>query len=83
MRAYGFTDPVNAHEEDHLIPLALGGAPRDPANLWPEPGATPNEKDRVENVAHDAVCAGTLTLPDAQRRIAGDWYQFGKDLGVI
>ena len=27
-------DPA-AYEEDHLMPLALGGAPRDPANLKP------------------------------------------------
>jgi len=24
------------HEEDHLVPLEVGGAPRDPLNLWPE-----------------------------------------------
>ena len=83
MREYGFTDPVSAHEEDHLIPLELGGAPRDPLNLWPAPGASPNEKDRVENAAHAAVCAGRVELGDAQQRIATDWYGFGKTLGVI
>jgi hypothetical protein len=25
------------YEEDHLIPLELGGSPTDPRNLWPEP----------------------------------------------
>jgi hypothetical protein len=25
------------YEEDHLIPLSLGGAPFDARNLWPEP----------------------------------------------
>jgi hypothetical protein len=24
-------------EEDHFIPLAVGGSPRSPKNLWPEP----------------------------------------------
>ena len=35
---YGYADTSTAdYEEDHLIPLELGGAPRDPNNLWPEP----------------------------------------------
>jgi hypothetical protein len=33
--------------------------------------------------AHDAVCSGKIALPDAQHRIATDWYQLGKDLNVI
>jgi hypothetical protein len=33
MKAYGFTDRISAHEEDHLISLELGGDPRDPKNL--------------------------------------------------
>ncbi|HZS20994.1 MAG TPA: hypothetical protein VFA63_08395 [Pseudonocardiaceae bacterium] len=83
MRAYGDTGSPAHFEEDHLIPLALGGAPRDPQNLWPEPHPSPNEKDTVEGAAHDAVCLGKITLPDAQHRIATDWYQLGKDLNVI
>jgi len=83
MRAYGDTGSPAHFEEDHLIPLELGGAPRDPQNLWPEPHPSPNEKDTVESAAHDAVCSGTIALPDAQHRIASDWYQLGKDLHVI
>jgi hypothetical protein len=83
MRAYGDLGSPANFEEDHLIPLALGGAPRDPLNLWPEPHPSPNEKDTVEGAAHDAVCSGTITLPDAQQRIATDWYQLGKNLNVI
>lgn len=83
MAAYGFTDRVSAHEEDHLIPLELGGAPRDPMNLWPEPHASLNEKDTVENAAHDAVCAHRVSLTDAQHKISTDWYSFGRDLNVI
>jgi hypothetical protein len=83
MRAYGDTGSPATFEEDHLIPLALGGAPRDPQNLWPQPHASPNEKDTVEGAAHDAVCLGKITLPDAQHRIATDWYQLGKDLRVL
>lgn len=83
MRAYGDAGSPANFEEDHLIPLALGGAPRDPKNLWPEPHPSPNEKDTVEATAHDAVCLKKITLPDAQHRIATNWYQLGKDLKVI
>jgi hypothetical protein len=35
---YGYTDREPKHyQEDHLVPLELGGAPRDPRNLWPQP----------------------------------------------
>lgn len=73
MQAYGFTDKLRSHEEVHLISLELGGSPSDPKNLWPEPGASPNPKDKVENFLHDAVCAGRISLNDAQHRIAADW----------
>ena len=79
MRAYGDTGPAHpAHpphdfEYDHLISLELGGAPNDLKNLWPEPGASPNPKDRLENRLHMLVCDGTLTLSAAQRQIATDW----------
>jgi hypothetical protein len=74
IRQYGFTDTNPAsYEEDHLLPLELGGAPRDPRNLWPEayPGA--HDKDRAENSLHRQVCAGTVTLAHAQRQILTDW----------
>jgi hypothetical protein len=73
MAQYGFTDAPRLHEEDHLISLELGGAPSDPKNLWPEPGASPNPKDKVENFLHDAVCAGRVPLVEAQQRIATNW----------
>ena len=70
---YGFTNSLMTHEEDHLISLELGGAAADPTNLWPEPGASPNPKDKVENFMHAAVCAGRISLSEAQKRIATDW----------
>jgi hypothetical protein len=73
MQAYGFTDSIRAHEEDHLISLELGGAPSDAKNLWPEPHASPNPKDKVENFLHAAVCGGRITLTEAQHRIATNW----------
>lgn len=71
-----------ATEEDHLISLELGGAPSAEGNLWPEPHASFNEKDKVEGAAHAAVCAGRLTLPQAQQGIATNWVELGKRLGV-
>jgi hypothetical protein len=74
---YGYADVTPAdYEEDHLIPLELGGAPADPRNLWPEPRSgdyTASEKDRVENALHAKVCAGLATLAAAQASIARDW----------
>ncbi|MFF9483159.1 hypothetical protein [Streptomyces sp. NPDC014733] len=74
---YGYTDTSTAdYEEDHLIPLELGGAPRDPKNLWPEPryGTQPAaSKDSVENKLKTAVCNGTVKLDAARTAIATDW----------
>lgn len=73
MAEYGFTDSISQHEEDHLISLEIGGSPSDPHNLWPEPGNSPNPKDKVEDFLHTAVCSGRISLSDAQKRIATDW----------
>lgn len=63
-------------ELDHLVSLELGGAPDDPRNLWVEPGGIPNPKDRVENWLKRQVCAGRMTLAEAQAGIADDWTQY-------
>jgi hypothetical protein len=81
LREYGYanTNPRD-YEEDHLIPLELGGNPTDPKNLWPEPydASIPDggahAKDRVESYLHRQVCTGDLNLAEAQREIASDWY---------
>ena len=70
------TNPKD-YEEDHFIPLELGGNPTDPKNLWPEayepkPGA--REKDRVENWLHKEICNNDITLDRAQKIIVEDWY---------
>jgi hypothetical protein len=62
-------------EVDHLISLELGGAD-DPRNLWPqpyEPRPGAHEKDLVEDYLHRQVCAGAMSLADAQHQIATDW----------
>jgi hypothetical protein len=73
MAAYGDPGPISAYEYDHLVPLELGGALNDPRNLWPEPGASPNRKDAVEDALRAEVCDGRMPLARAQRAIASDW----------
>ena len=62
---------ASAYEEDHLISLQLGGDPKNPKNLWPEPysGIGARKKDVVETALKRLVCAGTLKLSDAQKAI--------------
>ncbi len=79
---YGYSDSrLRDYEEDHFIPLELGGNPTDPKNLWPEPFETSiadggaHTKDKVENYLHAEVCSGSLTLDQARREIAEDWYR--------
>jgi hypothetical protein len=75
---YGYADTRLAdYEEDHLIPLELGGDGYARGNLWPEPyaGATGARiKDKVENALHRLVCTGQIALRTAQRAIATNWY---------
>ena len=68
MRAYGESGPPSAFQEDHLISLELGGHPTDPRNLWPEPYPRAATVDTIENELNAAVCAGSLTLAQAQER---------------
>jgi hypothetical protein len=80
MRAYGMTNLTPRDvEEDHQIPLELGGHPTDPKNLWPEPrrsvGGQAETKDELENRLHALVCAGRMTLIEAQQCIAVDWVE--------
>jgi hypothetical protein len=65
-------------ELDHRIPLALGGAPSDPRNLELQPWDEAGEKDRIETCLSRAVCAGTITLDEARRRIWADWRTVGR-----
>ncbi len=61
--------PLSTVELDHLIPLELGGAPQDVANLWVEPwngNANAHMKDAVETYLNREVCRGAMPLADAQ-----------------
>jgi hypothetical protein len=73
LAAYGDAGSAHEYEYDHLVPLELGGAPNDPRNLWPEPGATANPKDQLEHRLHAMVCDRDTTLARAQAEIAHDW----------
>jgi hypothetical protein len=68
LRQYGLRGPPSAFQEDHLISLELGGSPADPRNLWPEPYPRASAVDQIENDLNHRVCAGSLTLAEAQRR---------------
>jgi hypothetical protein len=72
----GWCNTEQGCEVDHLISLELGGS-NDPKNLWPQPyQGTPwnaHAKDALENKLHALVCAGRMTLPQAQMEISGDW----------
>ena len=71
---YGYTDTnPSDYEEDHFIPLELGGNPTDPRNLWPESPPNPNPKDSVETKLKRLVCANKITLEDARRLIRTNW----------
>lgn len=74
--AYGITQRrAKQYEIDHLINLSIGGS-NDLSNLWPQaarplPGFP--QKDRSESYLHDQVCAGKMSLPEAQMEIATNW----------
>jgi hypothetical protein len=77
LASYGLpnADPAG-YELDHLISLELGGAPADPANLWPEPYAGAGgarKKDVAENATRRMACADPAKLAALQTAIARDW----------
>lgn len=79
LRAYGYADQKIWHyEEDHLVPLSIGGSPTSPRNLWPEPhdvqgGWGSYAKDRLEYFMWRAVCDGRIPLRTAQGIFMHDW----------
>jgi hypothetical protein len=66
-----------SYELDHIIPLALGGHPRNLNNLMLQPwdghdGA--KLKDRLEVKLQCLVCSGDVPLDVAQEAIWSDWH---------
>lgn len=60
---------LSKYEEDHLMPLSLGGAPRDPKNLRPILWSRAKLDDVWEARLHRELCAGKVTLSLAQAQI--------------
>jgi hypothetical protein len=58
---------VSDYQLDHLLSLELGGAPYATGNLWMQDAAQGHVDDGMENRLHRDVCAGKLTLVQAQR----------------
>ena len=64
---------AGSYEEDHRIPLELGGAPSDPTNLSPEAHPGSSVKDQDENAFKASVCGGHMSLIDAQNSFISKW----------
>jgi hypothetical protein len=70
-RWYGIPYADHArYEVDHLEPRFACGKD-DVRNLWPEPGASPNVKDRDESRWYVALRAGRKTVKQVQRHFLG------------
>lgn len=84
-RAYGLNSPRagwcadgDGCEIDHLIPLTVGGGnpPGSIRNLWPQRSTGPfgfHVKDRCEAAVGRAICAGKISVEDAQDIFRNDW----------
>jgi len=72
MDAEGLPGPVSAYEEDHRVPLELGGSPANTLNLSPEPHPASYSKDTAENAARSQVCGGA-DLRAAQAAFVTRW----------
>ena len=71
--AEGLPGGLSDYEEDHRMPLELGGSPADPHNLSPESPPSPNPKDSDETSLNSQVCDGHLTLAQAQQQMVAKW----------
>ncbi len=66
-------------QEDHLIPLVIGGSPSDVRNLWPqrrEGDRGAGFKDRCEVAAGKALCRGRISLSEAQQGFSANWIEW-------
>ncbi len=71
--AQGLPGAPTDYELDHLIPIGLGGHPRSLKNLWLQTWPEAATKDRDELRLHRDVCAGRMTLEQAQQEILAEW----------
>lgn len=78
MKEYGVKGNPSKYEYDHLISIALGGAPRDTSNIWPQKSfSEPNsiQKDNLEKFLYHQVCNHKMNLTDAQDALQYNWYK--------
>ena len=68
MVLYEETGSPSEYEEDHFIPLELGGAPRNPKNLWPEPHSQSKLSDPLETSSSGKSAKASMTLEEGARR---------------
>jgi hypothetical protein len=57
------------YEDDHIIPLELGGAPSAQVNLRFVPLPRARRDDVLENQLRRQVCAHTITLAEGQKEM--------------
>ena len=69
MVRYEETGSPSEYEEDHFIPLELGGATKNPKNLWPEPRSQSRLSDPLETRLKRKVCKGLMKLAKARATI--------------
>lgn len=68
------------YELDHRVEIAVGGSPRNIHNLWMQPIGEARMKDRLENFEHRQLCAGRISLQDAQAVFLGDFWKTYNEL---
>ncbi len=75
------------YEEDHIVPLEVGGDPSSTLNLFPQPRnikLSSYLKDQLENRMHQLVCSGQLSLKIAQRVFLTNWEKgYSKYMGAL
>lgn len=73
MKQYCYTGrDLRDFEEDHLFPLCLAGAPRDPANLGPQQRYgewNADKKDKLETKLCRLACDSNVPRHEAQPRV--------------
>lgn len=64
---------LTMYEEDHRMPLEMGGHPTDKANLSPERYPEAYAKDHAENQGKADICSHKVTLLQAQTTFIENW----------
>jgi len=77
IRANGLPGGMHDYEEDHRVPICVGGDPNDPRNLWPQPREgrwNAAVKDELEGSVCRQVCRNEITLEQGRAIfLAPDW----------